>query len=135
MVKKMIFSLGLVATLSFGANLFIGMVAYEKGDYKTALPIFEELALKGDAEAQNHLGVMYENGQGVKKDYLKAIEWYEKSVNQGDEMAQYNLGVVYHDSKGVRQDYKKAKEWFGKACDNGFQIGCDEYKKLNQQGY
>jgi uncharacterized protein len=45
------------------------------------------------------------------------------------------LGAMYEDGVSVRQDYKKAKEWFGKACDNGFQIGCDEYKKLNQQGY
>ncbi len=28
-----------------------------------------------------------------------------------------------------------AKEWFGKACDNGAQMGCDRYKRLNEQGY
>ena len=42
---------------------------------------------------------------------------------------------MYGNGEGVRQDYKKAKEWFGKACDNGSQVGCDEYKKLNEKGH
>ena len=43
MIKKLILSLGLVATLSLGASLDDGINAYGKGDFKTALPIFEEL--------------------------------------------------------------------------------------------
>ena len=79
---------------------------------------------------------MNEKELGVEQNYKKAIEWYRKSGYQGVAKAQCSLGDIYHyGGKGVRQDYKKAKEWFGKACDNGFQIGCDEYKKLNQQGY
>lgn len=35
----------------------------------------------------------------------------------------------------VRQDKRQAKEWFGKACDNGHQAGCEEYRKLNEEGY
>ena len=48
---------------------------------------------------------------------------------------QYNLGVFYANGEGVKQDYFKAKEWFGKACDGGVQLGCNNYKKLNEQGY
>ena len=138
MFKKLIFGLSLwlfATTLSFGANFQEGWSAIEKGDYKTALSIFEDLAKKGDIEAQYNLGVMYYNGYGVKQDYKKAIEWYEKSAIQGYAKAQYNLGAVYGNGEGVRQDYKKAKEWFGKACDGGYQKGCDNYKILNQQGY
>ena len=78
---------------------------------------------------------MYSNGQGVKQDYKKAILWYEKAANQGDVAAQSNLGNMYANGEGVRQDKKRGKEWFGKACDNGFQMACDNYKILNQQGY
>ena len=102
MFKKLIFGLSLwlfATTLIFGANLQDGYSAYEKGDYKVALTIFEDLAKKGDAKAQYNLGIMYDNGEGV------------------------------------RQDKKRAKEYFGKACDGGLQIGCDNYKILNQQGY
>ena len=36
-MKKLIVSLGLALTLSFGATLDEGVEAFEKGDYKTAL--------------------------------------------------------------------------------------------------
>lgn len=86
MFKKIIFGLSLwlfATTLSFGANFQDGVNAYEKGDYKTAFTIFEDLASKGDADSQRNLGLMYYNGQGVKQDYKKAIEWYEKAATQG----------------------------------------------------
>ena len=138
MFKKIIFGLSLwlfATTLSFGANFDDGVNAYEKGDYKTALTIFEDLAKKGDIDAQYNLGLMYDNGYGVKQDYKKAFEWYEKAANQGYAKAQFNLGLMYVKGEGVRQDYKRAKEWFGKACDGGYQEGCDAYKILNQEGY
>lgn len=53
----------------------------------------------------------------------------------GNAQAQNDLGVMYDNGKGVRQNTHTAKEWFGKACDNGFQMGCDKYKLLNQLGY
>ena len=77
MFKKLIFGLSLwlfATTLSFGANFDDGVNAYEKGDYKTALTIFEDLASKGNKGAQYNLGVMYSNGQGVKQDYKKALD-------------------------------------------------------------
>ena len=138
MFKKIIFGLCLwlfATTLSFGANFQDGANAIEKGDYKTAFTIFEDLAKKGDAPAQFYLGLMYDNGYGVKQDYFKAKEWYEKAAAQGDAKAQNNIGFLYGNGQGVKQDFKKAKEWFGKACDGGEQMGCDNYKLLNQKGY
>ncbi|MCT7541894.1 tetratricopeptide repeat protein, partial [Aliarcobacter cryaerophilus] len=109
-MKKLIVSLGLALTLSFGATLDEGVEAFEKGDYKTALIIFEDLASKNDAEAQYGLGFLYYNGQGVIQDYKKAKEWYEKAAAQSFAAAQYNLGFMYHNGKGVKQDYLKTKE-------------------------
>ena len=85
--------------------------------------------------AQFNLGNMYINGHGVKQDYKKAIEWYEKAAAQGYPLAKNNLGVIYDNGFGVKQDKKIAKKLFGEACDGGEQQGCDNYKKLNQQGY
>lgn len=107
----------------------------ERQDYANAFYWIQKLANQGHAIAQYSLGVMYDNGQGVRQDYTKAIEWYTKSANQGYASAQFNLGVLYADGQGVRQNYRIAKEWFKKACDNGFQKGCDNYRILNQQGY
>ncbi|MDF3111835.1 sel1 repeat family protein, partial [Haemophilus influenzae] len=33
---------------------------------------------------------------------------------------------------GVQVNKSLAKEWFGKACDNGEQVGCEYYGKLNR---
>ena len=44
-----------------------GFEAYQRGDYATALEEWRPLADQGDATAQNNLGVMYENGQGVTR--------------------------------------------------------------------
>ena len=115
-MKKLIVSLGLALTLSFGATLDEGVEAFKKGDYKTALIIFEDLASKNNDKAQFNLGIMYGNGYGVKQDYLKAKELYEKAAAQGHSQAQYNLGVMYSYGKGVKQDYFKAKEWYEKAA-------------------
>ena len=60
---------------------------------------FEEakrLAEDGDAEAQNDLGVMYGNGEGVPQDYKEAVKWYRLAAEQGVAAAQYNLGGMYY---------------------------------------
>ena len=44
-------------------------------------------AEKGDAAAQFHLGVCYEDGLGVAKNTANAAYWYEKAVAQGNQDA------------------------------------------------
>ncbi len=56
-----------------------GYVAYQRGDYATALREWRPLAEQGDASAQTSLGVMYANGLGVPQDDTEAIKWYRKA--------------------------------------------------------
>ena len=109
-----------------------GLEATKRGDYQTAFKLWLPLAEQGDASAQFNLGMMYDNGQGVKQDDVEAVKWYRQAAEQGYAKAQYNLGVKYYQGEGVRQDKGQAKEWFGKACDNGYQKGCEVYGKLNR---
>ena len=109
-----------------------GLEATKRGDYQTAFKLWLPLAEQGDAQAQFNLGLMYENGRGVKQDYFEAVKWYRQAAEQGLALAQYNLGLKYAKGQGVRQDKGQAKEWFGKACDNGYQDGCENYGKLNR---
>nr|WP_314734839.1 Sel1 repeat protein [uncultured Campylobacter sp.] len=37
--------------------------------------------------------------------------------------------------QGIGQNFSTAKEYYGKACDLGLQLGCDDYRKLNEKGY
>src|ERR1051326_5967343 len=72
-----------------------GLQAYTVGDYATALKEWRALAEQGDASAQNNLGVMYENGQGLPKNYEQAHVWYQQAAEQGLPSAQANIGVLY----------------------------------------
>ena len=108
---------------------------YEQGNHAKAFEWNTKAAGQGYAAAQNNLGGMYRQGQGVRQDYQKAVEWYTKAAHQGFAEAQYNLGAMYYNGQGVSQNKSTAKRYFGQACDNGYQSGCDHYRILNEQGY
>jgi uncharacterized protein len=96
-----------------------GFAAYQRDDFPAAMRIWRPLADQGDPVAQNNLGVMYANGQGVPQDYAQALIWTRKAADLGDAVAQNNLGVMYRDGQGVALDYAQAVIWFRKAADQG----------------
>lgn len=53
--------------------------AYAEGQYKKAYELFLPLAERGDEDAQFHLGLMYDNGLGVKQDHAIAEQWYNRA--------------------------------------------------------
>ncbi len=93
------------------------VAAYQRGDYATALRLWHLLAEQGDADAQFHLGVMYQRGQGVLRNDAEAIKWYRKAAEQDDAVAQFNLGFMY--AKGVSPNYAEAALWYRLAADHG----------------
>ncbi len=58
------------------------------------------LANKGDAEAQYHVGMMYNNGIGTQQDRRQAFEWFQKSAASNDPLGAYKLGC-YYDGQGA----------------------------------
>jgi TPR repeat protein len=46
------------------------------------LQICRALADQGNADAQNNLGRMYANGQGVPRDYVRAHMWLNLAVSR-----------------------------------------------------
>ena len=118
-MKKLILSLGMILTLSFGDTLEEGKTAYYKKDYATAIKIYEQLANQGNAEAQYEIGSMYQLGDGVQNDNKKANHWYEKAANQGHIDAQFYLGENYFSGYGIPKDFKKAIYWYEKAANLG----------------
>ncbi len=93
--------------------------ARARGDYATALREFRVLAEQGNAKAQNNLGLMYNNGEGVPQDHAEAVKWYRKAAEQGYSVAQYTLGFMYGRGVGVPQDYIQAHMWFNLAGAQG----------------
>jgi len=93
------------------ARPFEGAVAaHKRGDYATALRLFQPLADQGNATAQGNLGVMYDAGQGVPQNYAEAAKWSRKAADQGHANAQFNLGVMYDDGQGVPHNYAEARK-------------------------
>ncbi len=96
-----------------------GVTAYQRGDYATAYHEFHPLARQGDAAAQNYLGLMYHQGQGVARDYAEAAKWFRLAAAQGTAGAQYILGAMYDNGQGVAQDYTEAAKWYRLAAEQG----------------
>jgi uncharacterized protein len=108
--------IGLLLTASGGNvnadQLEDGIAAYQRGDFATALRLFQPLAEQGDASAQSNLGVMYEQGRGVAQNYREAMRWFRLAAMQGDASAQSNLGVMYFKGQGIAQDFREAMRWY-----------------------
>ena len=77
-------------------------------------------AEQGDVSAQNDLGTMYQNGEGVPQNVTEALRWFRLAADQGFAGAQVNLGVAYQNGLGVPQDGTEALRWFRLAADQGF---------------
>ena len=58
-------------------DLAIGYDAYSRGDHTEAANWFQKSARHGNATAQDSLGVMHANGEGVQHDYVLAYMWFE----------------------------------------------------------
>jgi len=82
-LRKLIFPIRiLLALLLLGWAFFYGPLsgdlskagkAYEAGNFETAFNLFSKVARRGEARAQNMLGIMYEDGKGVAKDDKQAV--------------------------------------------------------------
>jgi uncharacterized protein len=94
-------------------------IAFEKGDYASAFPIWKLRAEQNDLEAQNFLGIHYLLGLGVKSDFLLARKWYEKAAIAGHPDAQRNLGMMYESGHGVQRDFENAYIWLYAAYRQG----------------
>ena len=84
-----------------------------------SIPALTSRAQKGNADAQNSLGLMYDNGQGVPQNHAEAVKWYRLAADQGDARAQFNLGFVYADGQGVPQSDVIAHMWYNLAGAQG----------------
>ena len=112
----------ITAGMAIGADLQKGLVAYDNGDYETALAECLPLAEEGDAEAQFCVGQMYANGFGVMMDDAAALKWYGLAATAGHSKAQFQLGVMYANGWGVEMDDQQAAEYYRKAAEKATHV-------------
>ena len=113
-----------MAAVTFGTDEQAGRLedafaAHGAGAYATALRIWLPDAERGDATAQNNLGLLYDLGQGVAQDHRVAYHWYGLAAEQGFAAAQNNLGSLYSRGRGVARNDPLALWWFRLAADQG----------------
>lgn len=84
--------------LAFSCLLFFSMPA--NANDAVTFNAMVTLANKGDAEAQYHVGMMYNNGIGTQQDIRQAFEWFQKSAASNDPLGAYKLGC-YYDGQGA----------------------------------
>ena len=75
---------------SYSADLSKGEIAYQNGDYATALKELIPLAEQGHPQAQYNLGLFYAKGEGVIQDYVKAYMWWNIVAENNDAPEQDN---------------------------------------------
>lgn len=92
-----------------------GLIAYQQGDYETALNEWHKLAESGNSQAMHNLAILYENGLGVAQDEAQAQYWCEQSAQAGNLHAQTHLGYI------LRQqgNFQAANDWWQRAADAG----------------
>jgi len=79
-------SLLLFSNSSFADNCEEAAYFYTAGNYQSAHTLLNPLVLKGEACAEYYMGVMYEEGAGVKKseeNRLKGISLIESAEKKG----------------------------------------------------
>jgi uncharacterized protein len=110
--------------LAFAVNATAGPIedaqaALSKGDYATALQIFQTLADQHDLHAQRNLGIMYLKGQGTPQNITEAVRRIRIAANGGLAEAQNDVGQLYQRGWGVERNNAEAVKWYRRAAEQG----------------
>jgi TPR repeat protein len=101
------------------ADLQVGLEAFRRQDYATALREWTPLADAGNSHAQFNLALLYARGLGVERDDARATALYSSAAEAGIARAQYELGLAYTSGIGVPVDTARAAHWHRKAAGQG----------------
>jgi len=115
---SMLLTIYTTPSLALG-NYNDGTIAFDRGDYKTALKEFKNLAEQKDSRGQYGMGLMYDMGTGVSMNFEEAVKWYQLSAEQGNADAQNNLATMYAEGEGTKKDAHKAKKLYERAAQQG----------------
>jgi hypothetical protein len=138
-VNKILFGLALgclvpVISAPAWAGFQEGADAYGKGDYQTALNEWLPIAQGGNAQAENAVGALYDNGLGVVSDEAEAFRWYSMAADQNFPLAMRNLGTMYATGHGVPYSLQQAQLWLGRAAGAGDRIAGKRLEALPPVG-
>ena len=89
--------------------------------YSDAVPVLYRAARLGHARAQAVLGIIYQDGDGVREDDRAAACWFSLAAAQGHRASQYALGGMYEEGEGgLPRDQQRANELYLASANKGF---------------
>ena len=80
---------------------------------------YRSAAEHGNINVFSEIGIMYEEGYGVKKNKNRAVQYYIMGADKGNAKAQYLLGHAYQYGRGIKDDPERALHWYRKAAEQG----------------
>ena len=105
-MKRILVLLVVLFSIGFSKDLIeSGSEAYNKGDYQKAAELYQKACDGESARGCYNLGILYEDGQGVKQNYQKAAQLYKKACDGESAGGCHNLGFLYENGQGVKQDF------------------------------
>jgi TPR repeat protein len=107
---------------------------YEDGlgvklDKKKAERLYRTAADRGDAYAQNNLGLLLDS----EEKHEEAFRYYALAADQGETFAQTSLGCCYKDGEGTEVDLDKARYWLERAAAKGYEKAIENLARLDAQ--
>ena len=107
------------------AIVMLGLICYYRQDYENALSLLKRGAVDTNSRqalAEDILGEMYRDGNGVDKNAMQAIAFFEKAVEHGVDVSLISLGDMYANGNGVEKDLSKARSYYEKAKAAGVDV-------------
>ena len=88
-----------------------------------------------NADSCARLGVMYFNGQNVKRDIDRGMQLLQQACDLNSSTACSALGDIYHfGDNGVTKDYSKAQQLLQKGCDLNNALACVQLGVMHIEG-
>ena len=101
------------------AQYQLGILYYQRKQYKEARYWLRKSANAGNADAQYHYANTFRFGLGTKKQTKIARRLYQRAAKQGHVNAQFELAKMYQYGLGVKEKPKLARKWYQVAAGKG----------------
>ena len=120
-ISQVFFFLLCASNVSASASAYDkGAFYFARGEYLSALTLWKPLANEGNSAALYSIGLLYDQGKGVKKDTQIALTYLQAAVDKNLPVAQYYLGMKYYAGLNIKKDASKAWELLEKAAKNEY---------------
>ena len=128
------FSLTANACAAVSSYTIVGCAEAKRGDYGSAEISFRAAAAAGDPAGMYMIGVLYQNGNGVKRNYAKCMKWYRAAAAGQIYPAMTGIGDLYALGEGVPKNYATARLWYLRAAAHGAARAMFDLGLLNARG-